>query len=277
MSKKRHSTTIFITLSILCLIAIGLTSQKIGNFNLPGNVTSMALLPFQNLTFLVKQKFNDTLIYFSNINALKNENTQLQSRIDTLEAQNREFLEYKKTNTELKEALSIKNQMNDYESVAANVIASDSGNLFDVLTINKGSKDGIKEGDSVITGKGFIGKISNVYFFTSTVMSILDENSSIGGRITKSRDLVVVKGDITLKNDYLSRVEYIPQDVDVAIGDTVETAGLSHVLPKGLIIGKITQVRARPNELNKYALLEPAVDFKRIEYVIVLKSKITTN
>jgi len=85
--------------------------------------------------------------------------------------------------------------------------------------------------------------------------------------------LVFVKGDLQLKNQGLCRLDNIFPDMDIAVGDTIETSGLGGIYPKGIIIGKVKEVRRKTNDLNRYAIIEPAVDFKRLEEVFVLESK----
>jgi rod shape-determining protein MreC len=68
-------------------------------------------------------------------------------------------------------------------------------------------------------------------------------------------------------------MDYIPIDVDIMVGDAIETSGIGGIYPKGIIIGKVKEVRKSSNELNKYAVIEPAVDFRRLEEVIILKNR----
>jgi len=62
--------------------------------------------------------------------------------------------------------------------------------------------------------------------------------------------------------------------MDIAVGDTIETSGLGGIYPKGIIIGKVKEVRRKTNDLNRYAIIEPAVDFKRLEKCLCWKAKI---
>jgi len=113
--------------------------------------------------------------------------------------------------------------------------------------------------------------------FTSKVISIIDEDSSISARLSKTSDLVVVKGDRKLKEQGLCIMNYIPADADVSAGDRVETSGVGGIYPKGILIGTVKEVRQRTNDLDRYAIIEPVVDFKRLEEVFILKPKTINN
>jgi rod shape-determining protein MreC len=68
-------------------------------------------------------------------------------------------------------------------------------------------------------------------------------------------------------------MDYIPVDVDVAVNDLIETSGLGGIYPKGIIIGKVVEIKKASSELNRYAIIQPTVDFKRLEEVYVLRNK----
>lgn len=269
----KNKKVILILVTIFIFILMGISAQGEYRLNYINNVLDCVLSPFLKAFTYVGNKYNDTIGFFTNVNALKSENQKITQRLITLENENRELLEYKGRIKELKDALNIKDQFGNFIILGSNIIAKDVGNWFYVFMIDRGQNDGILNNYPVITSKGLVGKIFFVGASTSKVSTIIDDSSSVSARISKTRDLVVVKGDILLKNDGLCKVEYIPLDADVKDGDIVETAGLGENFPKGIIIGKIKQIKNDESGLSKIALLEPAVDFKRIEEVVVLKKK----
>ena len=148
-----------------------------------------------------------------------------------------------------------------------------SGNWFEVFTINRGSKDGIEINSPVITAYGLVGRVSEVNLFTSKVVSIIDMDSTVAARVSSSRDVLIVRGDASLRSSGLCRMDYISPDVDIMPGDVIETSGLGGIYPKGIIIGQVKDVIRNEGQFDSYAVISPVVDFKRLEEVIVLKEK----
>jgi len=155
----------------------------------------------------------------------------------------------------------------------ANIIANDAGNWFNTFTVDRGTNDGVQRNSTVISGRGLVGRVSVCGPSTSKVISIIDVDSTVSARVTKTGLRGFVKGDIKLKDKGLCRLEFVAENVDVSVGDRVETSGLGGYFPKGIIIGTIKEIRQINSELNRYAIVEPAVDFERIEEVFVLKNK----
>ena len=146
-----------------------------------------------------------------------------------------------KENENLKKLLSFKEQFTQ-ETVGCNIISKDSGILFEIFTIDRGSKDGISVNDPVLNADGLVGRVSRVDLLSSKVVSIIDTESSVSARLSKSRDLVILRGDAELRTEGLCRLDYVPPDVEISVGDKVETSGMSSLYPKGVIIGEIVQV-----------------------------------
>lgn len=264
---------ILLITSLIILIVMGVSTNQSSNVNHVGNILSVVLSPGQKFLTYCSQKVEGSLSFFNDIKEIKKENEELKIKVDQLEKERLELLDYKVKNKELKEALNLKDQFSEYDFLGANIIAKDAGNWFDIFTIDRGGKDGIDSDFPVITSKGLVGKVTVPGILSSKVITIIDSDSTVSARISKTRDLVLVRGDMTLKDQGLCRLDYIPPDADVSIGDTIETSGIGGIFPKGIIIGRVKQVMQVNSEMTRYAIIEPAVDFKRLEEVFVLKDK----
>ena len=107
--------------------------------------------------------------------------------------------------------------------------------------------------------------------------SILDSRSSVPAMSLRTGDLGVVKGDYTLMNQGLCKMEYIDAEAEIAVGDEIVTSHLSDIYPTGLTIGKVKEIKADTNGLTKYAIIEPAVDMKHLDTLLVIdKNNIAT-
>lgn len=264
---------VLILISLSVLVFMGVTGAQNSKLKGIGNIISVPLTPVQSLISIVKGKIGDGLSYFKDMKAIQQENEDLKAQIDKLKNDNLELEEYKSKIDSLKEALNLKDQLNEYDPIGTNIIAKDPGNWFNIFRVDRGSNDGVVYNSPIITSKGLVGRITQTDAMSSKAESIIDLNSVVSGRIVRTRDLVRVLGDMTLKDQGLCRMDYIPLDVDIMVGDAIETSGIGGIYPKGIIIGKVKEVRKSNNELNKYAVIEPAVDFKRLEEVIILKNR----
>lgn len=261
----------FITFVLFALMYISMNNSVITK--VPGNFLGTAIVPFQRLFNFIDSGFRDGMLYFSDINIVKQENDRLKTKIDEVEKINRELVENKQKVIELKEALNIKDRYNQFDMAGANIIAKDPGNWFDVFTLDIGSKDGVEENTPVVTGRGLVGRVIKADLFSCKVISVIDADSSVSARISKTRDLVVIKGDMELKQMGTCRMDYIPNDVDIVEGDLVETSGIGGIYPKGIVIGRVRTIQRSDNEFTKHAQIEPVVDFKRLEEVYLLRRK----
>ncbi len=266
---------ILLLTTITLFIVIGVTAKEDSKLHWVSNLLNSAVSPIQKVFSASAEKVDSSISFFKDSKAIKEENKKLREKIDLLEKENNELKGFKEKNIELRAALDLKNQLNEFDFAGANIIANDAGNWFNTFTIDRGTNDGIKRDNTVVSSRGLVGRITVSGPFTSKVTSIIDVDSTVTARVTKTADHVVVKGDINLKDKGLCKVEFMTAGADISVGDTIETSGMGGIFPKGIIVGKVKEVRQINSELNRFAIIEPAVDFNRIEEVYVLKNKST--
>ena len=120
----------------------------------------------------------------------------------------------------------------------------------------------------VIANEGLVGHVISVTDSTAKVQTILDTSSAVTSVVGTARDSVVVKGN--LENTSMLKATYIPTTATILEGDKVETSGMGGIYPKGITIGTVKQVTNTKNLTNRYALVEPAVNFNKLETVLVI-------
>lgn len=271
----KNKMFLLILATVLIFIVMGVTSSQDSPLNVIGNAVSVPLAPIQKFLSFMGQRVDDFFSYFRDVKLLSQENEVLKEKVSQLERENRELAGLREKNEELKAALKLKDHFDSYELIGANVIAKNPGNWFNTFKVDAGTKDGVTNDRPVLTSsKGLIGRVALAHITSSNVISIIDEESVISATVSKpGGPNVVVRGDINLKEQGLCRLDYIPFDADVEIGDLVETSGLGGIYPKGILIGKIVQIRKTSSEMDRYAIVEPVVDLKKIEEVFILTSK----
>ena len=201
---------------------------------------------------------------------LREENEALKAQIAELTEENRRLALYETENEKLSALLKISQKYPAYESVGAAVIAKDPGVWYDVFTIDKGTKDSISANMVLIAPEGLVGKVLESGLTFSKAQSILDSRSSVPAMSLRTGDLGVVKGDYTLMNSGLCKMEYIDGTAEIMVGDEIATSQLSDIYPPGLAIGRVLEIETDANGLTKYALIEPFVDLKHLDTILVI-------
>ena len=200
------------------------------------------------------------------IASLRNRNTELQKQVSDLQAQVIN-LQQRVNETEILAALvdfSRTNPENTYK--AASVIGRDPSPFLHYIIINRGSNDGILRGMPVVTSEGLVGRVDAVIADAARVQLITDPASSVNVHLknanTDAMLIGSVTGDISL--------DLISQDATVQSGDLILTSGLGGGFPPDLIIGQVVNVHKRAAELFQQSTVQPAVDFGRLQIVLVI-------
>ncbi len=262
---------------VLLIVLLVSTNSPAGGLNVLRNVLRVPLSPLQKVYTLVTGKVGG---YFTDIGSLREasqENLMLKEKVRNLETQGLEMAELKRQNAEFRNLLDFKEQFANYGFLGGLIIGKDPGNWFDVFTIDRGIKDGLRAGEGypVISADGLVGRVSNVSLLSSDVVSIIDMDSTVSVRVARTRDLLVVRGDISLKQEGLCRVDYIPPNADLVAGDVLETSGMGDVYPKGIRVGTVDKIVRNKGQYDSYAIMKPSVDFKRLEEVEVLTKPVS--
>lgn len=198
---------------------------------------------------------------------LKEENENLKSANSELEQSLRELEIIKSENETLKEYLSLTEKYTNYKTVPAYIISKDISNYSSIFVINAGKRDGIEKDMTVIADKGLVGYVISVTETTAKIQTIIDSSSQIAANISHSNDSIICKGSL---NDKKLKATYIPTNADITEEDALETSGMGGIYPKGITIGKVKTVENTLNPLDRYAWIEPAVDFDRVNSVLVI-------
>jgi len=224
--------------------------------------------PIQKLfTRAVDAIENFWLDYFYLVD-VRRENKELKKQVNQLMMQNTRYHELLSTYKRLQALLNFK-QTFEEPVIAAQVIGRDPSGWFRSVIIDKGKEDGIQVDMPVVNALGVVGRVVGVSAHYSKVLLIIDQNSSVDCLLQRSRDRGMVKGLFPER----CKVAYIVKSSDVIIGDQVVTSGLGGVFPKGLPLGRVIKVEDSPGELFKDIDMKPAVNFSKLEEVLVILKK----
>jgi rod shape-determining protein MreC len=214
-------------------------------------------LSFQKLDFFIDK-------YLLLVN-LKEENRFLQEEIHRLRNENRLLAIEAKENKRLRSLLLLK-ERSPVKTVAAEILGEDPSGWYKMLLVDKGSRQGVKPGNGVISPDGAVGRVLDVGENIAKVLLVVDNNSAIDAMIARTHGRGIVEG----KGGGVCELKYVALDEDVRPGDQVICSGLGGVFPEGCPIGTVTRVSRGDGGLFQYVELAPLVNFSRIEEILVI-------
>ncbi len=195
---------------------------------------------------------------------VKAENEDLKQRLATAEVELQQQRALADRSRGLERLLDLRDRSN-LSTTAAEIIAASATPDFRTLTIDKGTRQGLRPDMAVIAPNGVVGRIVVPSARAAKVQLLLDRNAAAGALIERSRaqGVVVGTGEDRLRLDYVSEV------ADVKVGDVVVTSGIDGIFPKGFTIGTVDAVE-RNGSTYKRISVKPAVDFSALEEVLVV-------
>lgn len=269
-NKKIGIIGIIITIIVLILLVV-VTNIDTNKFSYVEGILNKLVMPLQNGLTYLKNKIVGNNYFFENIDNLKAENENLKKEIEEKNEQLNELGIIKAENTTLRQYSNMSEKYFEYTTVPAYIINKDIGNIIDTMVINVGTDDGVDVFMPVISGEGLVGYIVSVTNKTSKIQPIIDPATNISSTISTSRDSVVVRGMLG-SNDSLKLI-YISAEAELVLNDSIETSGIGGIYPRGILIGRIKEIIETKNITDRYAIIETAVDFSKLETVLVITNK----
>lgn len=263
---KKH-IIIFACITVF-ILAIAAFSFKTGN-NAVSNAVGTVISPLQSgcSAMLRGAKRLAGNIASSGKNAKENE--KLRGEILELNDQLRMLEGYKTENERLRALIALRETRTDFESVGANVIGRKTDELRSVITLDKGEKDGVKENSVVFVPEGLVGVVSEVGHNFCKVKTIFDTESSVSAICLRSGDMGIVEPSGFLATSGKCSMNYIDRSAKTVVGDVIETSGTGGIFPRGIAIGKISEIKEDSRNLTLSAVIETDVDIYKLDSVLV--------
>ncbi len=277
MKKKQNdsktSKYIFIILCVVCCGLIFLTMAFDMSTGPLKYVAGYIITPIQRGVNEVGNWISDRGDYFQDSVNLAAENEKLQAKVDNLTAENSQLVQDQEELERLRSLLDLKEQYSSYDMIGARITAKDTGNWFNVFTIDKGSDDGVQVDCNVISDGGLVGIVTDVGSNWATVRSIIDDNSNVSAMVSKTSDTCIIAGDLRLVNEGKINLVKLTDAADrVTAGDKVVTSDISDRYLPGILIGYISEIAMDSNNLTKSGYITPVVDFRHLREVLVIKN-----
>jgi rod shape-determining protein MreC len=203
--------------------------------------------------------------------AARRENASLRGENEQLRVQSLQAEETREENVRLRRLLVLRDRL-PLATVAGEVIGREAGGWVRSLTVNRGRGDGIAQQTPVIMPEGLVGRVVQVHRGAAVIQLLNDPASTVGAVVQRTRTAGLVEGDA----GGAVRFKFMARDgASVAPGDLVVTSGLGTLFPKGLPVGRVVTIEDKGSALFHFAVLAPAVDFSRVEEVLLVTGQTT--
>lgn len=256
--------------TITCLITFQFFPElKI--LDVPRRAISYVMKPVQEVFSSGTGWFFDYVRRVKIRNNIEYEYEQLYEKYDELLSQVMLVDELQTQINEYQDLLSEMQTHSQFDGVAARVIGSDSTNYFSSFTINVGTDNGVDNYMAVVKSGGLVGYTYDVTATTAKVQSVISSETSISALISSSRYQGTVTGTLGIDGEPMCRMYYLNIDHLPRQGDVVVTSGVGVEFPKGIPIGTVRESTRGLDAGKSYVVVEPYVDFERIENVIVYR------
>lgn len=267
-----------IALLAASLLLISVSTKSILRF--PGAIVSTLTSGTQYIFSSVGGFIKQTIFSIRELADLRNQYDALADKLKGYETLERDFADMMAENARLKEQLVFAQNMTTIKA-ASRIIANDPGNIFSSYIIDKGLSSGLAKNMAVAAFQngveGLAGKILDIRKNSSIVIPLFDQRFFVSARLSRTRAEGLVNGqgnsDDPLVMRYVSKINAS----EIQVGDMVVTSGLDSIYPADLAIGRVKEVQLPEYSSSAIILLEPSLNFSKLEYLFVLQKSDETD
>lgn len=230
-----------------------------------GRLLLAFVAPFQDMTSRAVRASQRVWEDYFRLVGVAQENERLKRELEAAAERGHRQWEIELENERLRDLLGFKQTLAQ-PAAAARIVAKDPSSWFNTVIINKGAADGLSKGLPAVTSRGIAGQIVEVSLHQAKLMLIIDPNSAVDALIQRNRVRGIVKGTF---QEECTLAFVMPED-DVRPGDSVISSGFDGIFPKGLPVGSVSAVSGQGADFFKEVRVRPAVDFDKLEEVLII-------
>ncbi len=257
---------------IVALILLGFVMDRLGYMGPVRAYVQTALAPLQRSATSFGQDVSQSFEQAESLEALQARNAELEALNNQLTVENIRLREVERENEVLRQLLnySRSNAQFSYQptTVRGRSVGVDPTNLLYFVYTDVGIRDGVARNMPVVTERGLVGRVTAVGPNSAQVLMLIDPASAVNAIVQNSRATGIVRGNI----DGTLLMERIAQNETVNPGDIVLTSGLGGNFPDKLVIGQVTEVIQRDQDMFQTARIRPTVDFGTLETMFIITS-----
>jgi rod shape-determining protein MreC len=247
----------------ICLLLLTLQSR---GATATADLVAVVTTPVQRAFAAVHRTAFGAWATYQDWKNIRAENQRLREENQRLRLEALLVSETVEENRRLRRLLEFKSRL-PLQTLSGEIIAREWGGWVRSLTVNRGRADAVQRLTAVISPDGLVGRVVDVRPGAAVVQVLTDPASTVGAHAVRSRTPGVVEGDPrgTLRFKYMAR-----DGTGLQVGDLVVTSGLGGVFPRGIPVGRVKAIEDRGAALFSFAALEPAVDFARLDEVLLV-------
>lgn len=267
----RQNGILLLVAAVLLSVALSLGSAVFGGTDPVSNAVNAVATPFRTGVSAVLDWFGGVQDYVLHYDQLHEELDSLRARVAELEDEVRQNEEAAKENEKLRELLDLQQKRSDFSFQSARVSERSTDNWSNTLTLSRGSDAGLEVGDCVITETGaLVGVLREVGVNWSTVSTVINTTTQLGGIVNRTYSAGVLEGDFTLMGQGKLKLSYLSDSAQLVSGDEVLTSGKGGVYPSGLVVGTVDGVFTDPSGINRYAVVTPTAVLEDLTEVFII-------
>jgi rod shape-determining protein MreC len=261
-------------LGALVVITVDARGGREGPMAAVGRAGATVIGPLQEGVAVVFRPVGSWITNVFRAGSLAEENAALEEALQLARREQQQIASYESENQELRQLLELRERL-DYDAtdtLGAQVVGEAVGNFEWSVYIDRGSNDGVTQDMPVIAAEGLVGRVTEVYPFQSKVLLIIDPDSGVSARLSRSGERGVIEG----QRDEPLRMSFIDPEADVQPGETVETSGyvleegLEGLYPSAIPIGVVSLVERGEDDVTVDVLVSPNVDFSTLSNVLLV-------
>lgn len=262
----------------LAIITLDYRQGDAGPLASMGRAAQTFMAPLQEGVTTATRPVGDFFSGLAHLPSMARENQDLKEQVATLQTQVSGDVQRQAELQRLYDLLGLQTSL-DPAAVPAVVIANGLSNFDYSVTIDKGSNDGIRLGQPVVTGSAvsprLVGQVVSVTPISSDVQLLIDRNFSVAGGLATSGETGLVSGqgdqDLIMQN-IPNGTKFPEGQPEYVFTVTYDIGGQHGRYPPNILIGEVSSVHEGANSLDTDVSVRPAVDFSALEFVLVLQS-----
>ncbi len=265
MNRDRSRSWLLLVLAAIAVLLLLL--HEAGQLQPVEDVVQAVLSPVERAASGVFNGIGNLFSAVRDLNELRTRNAELDKQNQDLLTEIARLKGLEGENATLRQLLNFTQENPQYQYHAAAVIGRDPNPYLQYITINAGSREGLKPGMPVVTtGSTLVGRVSEVGLRSAKVQLLSDLSSAVNVRLQASDTTGLATG----QQDGSLLVQYLPLDAKILDNDIALTSGLGGDLPRNLVVGQVIGVDRKDFETGQNARLRPATDYSRLEAVLVI-------
>lgn len=266
-SKRMILFAVVIVLITVNIILLTLTAKQTQTSTPIGRGTLLLLSPFQRQLTNFVQSVKGIWNHYFFLVFTSEENQRLKKELGRQVAALNRYAEFELTNDRLRRLLGFEATI-PQKMIAARVVGKDPSAWSKTIIMDKGTDNGIQIGAPVVVPEGIVGVVVDASERFAKVLMLIDPNSAVDALVQKTRARGIIKGGGA---DYLT-FDYVLRKHDICVGDTVVSSGLDGVFPKGLRVGRVSEVVKLNAGIFQKVQVTPYVDFEILEEAFILSA-----